>query len=130
MVDEVIIPIDDPELLGELDNSFFQGPMLDENGTRYLIEVTVAHVGPVAVEIRLREHPPPHFHVTFGDEDARFSIIDCQRLPGVRGLERYENNIKVWWKKNRDKLITKWNETRPSDCPVGPINLRPAAEAQ
>jgi hypothetical protein len=37
------------------------------------------------MEIRSDEHPPPHFHVLYGNEDASFSIIDCQRLPRLRG---------------------------------------------
>jgi hypothetical protein len=118
---EIEIPIDDPELIGELRTSFFHGPMLDEDGTRGLIEASVGSVGALAVVIKVREHPPPHFHVQYQGEDASFAITTCERLPGVRGLETYEYNIRKWWKKNKPKLIEKWNTTRPSDCPVGPI---------
>jgi hypothetical protein len=54
-----------PELVAELEDSFFQGPMLDEKGTRSLIEVTVAFVGGMAIVIKADEHPPPHFHVKY-----------------------------------------------------------------
>jgi hypothetical protein len=120
-MDELEIPFDDPESVAELTESFFQGPMLNEKGTRVLTEVTVAFTGPLAIVIKAKEHPPPHFHVKYQGEDASFAITDCQRLPGVKGLEAYEYNIRQWWKKNKQKLIDKWNSTRPSDCPVGPI---------
>ena len=73
------------------------------------------------MEIRSDEHPPPHFHVLYGNEDASFSIIDCQRLPGVYGLERYERDIRYWWLRNKWKLAIVWNKSRPTGCPVGPI---------
>jgi hypothetical protein len=73
------------------------------------------------MEIRSDEHPPPHFHVLYGNEDASFSIIDCQRLPRVEGLKRYERDIFYWWGNNRRKLALVWNKSRPTDCTVGPV---------
>ena len=69
------------------------------------------------------EHPPPHFHVSYQGEDASFSIVDCSRLRGSRGVERYDGEIRAWWGKNQNLLIEKWNASRPTECPVGPINL-------
>lgn len=73
------------------------------------------------MEIRSDEHPPPHFHVLYGNEDASFSITACQRLSGVEGLERYERDIHYWWENNKRKLALVWNKSRPTDCTVGPI---------
>ena len=67
------------------------------------------------------EHPPPHFHIKFQDEEASFSILTCDRLPGTTGLKRYEKQVRAWWKDNKSNLIQTWNATRPADCPVGPI---------
>ena len=77
----------------------------------------------LAIKIWADEHPPPHFHVAYQGQDASFSILDCTRLPGVKGLERHEQIIRDWWYRNRNLLIEKWNKSRPSDCPVGPILL-------
>jgi hypothetical protein len=88
-----------------------------------LAEWTVARVNGLSIEIRAKEHPPPHFHVTFQGEDASFSIDTCHRLRGVKGLERYESVIHGWWESHKGLLIKKWNEFRPLDCPVGPIQV-------
>ena len=78
------------------------------------------------VKIRPGEHPPPHFHVTYQGEDASFSILDCRRLRGQGGLKHYDATIRSWWSKNQKRLIEEWNASRPTECPVGPINLPPA----
>lgn len=89
-----------------------------EPGVAYSL---VARVSGLTIVIWADEHPPPHFHVRYQGQDASFSILDCERLPGVRGLERYEGEIRKWWEFHKYDLIQKWNESRPSDCPVGPI---------
>lgn len=90
----------------------------------------VARVSGLSVKIWADEHPPPHFHVSYQGQDASFSILDCRRLPGVKGLERYESTIRHWWGKNTRRLITVWNETRPTDCPVGPIAVPEGEDPQ
>jgi Domain of unknown function (DUF4160) len=82
----------------------------------------VARVFGLTIEIWADEHPPPHFHVAYQGEDASFSIVECTRLPGSVGLQRYERKIRDWWKQNQSLLIEKWNSSRPANCPVGPIN--------
>ncbi|NTG48590.1 DUF4160 domain-containing protein [Agrobacterium rhizogenes] len=77
--------------------------------------------GKLVVEVRANEHPPPHFHVVYNGEDASFSIVTGERLANVRGLERYEHTILVWWKHNKRKIALKWNECRPTNCSVGPV---------
>lgn len=69
------------------------------------------------------EHPPPHFAVQYNGETASFSIEAGARLRGNRGLERHEQKIKEWWKDHKTLLIESWNRSRPSDCPVGPIEI-------
>jgi len=81
--------------------------------------------GSLRVEIRSNEHPPPHFHVLYSNEDASFAIEDCRRLPNVFGLERYEVEIRNWWRVNQHKLAVIWNKSRPTDCPVGRIPVPP-----
>jgi hypothetical protein len=83
----------------------------------------VARVYGLSIKIKADEHPPPHFHVSYQGEDASFSILDGVRLPGVKGLERYERTIRSWWQKNQNLLVDKWNVLRPTDCPVGLITL-------
>ncbi len=94
---EISVPA---ELIEELEESFFQGPMLTENGLRGMNEEQVAGINKMSVKIWPDDHPPPHFHVKFAGEDASFGIADCKRLPNVKGLEKFELNIKAWWKGN------------------------------
>src|SRR6266480_4565863 len=84
----------------------------------------VDRVNGLRIVIWADEHPPPHFHVVYQGQDASFSILDCARLPGVLGLERYESTIFRWWFENRDRLIESWNSLRPTGCPVGPIESK------
>lgn len=119
---EIAVP---GELVEELEESFHQGPMLNERGLRNLNEEQVDRLNKLAIKIWPDEHPPPHFHVQYAGEDASFSIADGKRLPDIKGLEKFDHNIKRWWKSNICKLIDVWNATRPTDCQVGPIPVPP-----
>ncbi|WP_456638430.1 DUF4160 domain-containing protein [Bradyrhizobium sp. USDA 10063] len=110
-------------LLDSLSEEFFweEGGFSDfqaEPGVAYSL---VARVSGLSMVIWADEHPPPHFHVRYQGEDASFSILECRRLAGTQGLERYERRIRGWWESHKFDLIQKWNEMRPADCPVGPI---------
>ncbi|PWC92657.1 DUF4160 domain-containing protein [Azospirillum sp. TSO5] len=111
------------ELVGDLEESFYQGPMLNAAGIRRLDEELVDRLNKMSIVIQSDEHPPPHFHVKFSGQNVSFSIADGTRLTG--GLERYEHNIRRWWKDHRCTLIRVWNKTRPTDCPVGPVPVPP-----
>ncbi|WP_185681193.1 DUF4160 domain-containing protein [Parvibaculum sedimenti] len=119
---EVAIP---QNLIDDLSKSFRQGPMLDAGGRRMLPEEAVAKINGMSIVIQALEHPPPHFHVRFAGSNASFSIEDGSRLPNVKGLEKYERNIRKWWSENRCALIETWNRTRPDNCPVGPMAVPP-----
>lgn len=105
--------------VSELAESIRQGAMIDESGMRMLTEETVARVRGLKMEIFSNEHPPPHFRVEYQGSTANYQISDCSRINGSGEILRYEKNIRVWWKNNKQKLIHRWNSKRPSDCPVG-----------
>jgi hypothetical protein len=112
-------------LLNELSEYFFWEDYRPEPPSPYgAAYELVARVRGLSIKILADEHPPPHFHVSYQGQHASFSIVDCSRLPGVKGLERYERRIHDWWSKNQSLLVERWNATRPSDCPVGPISLQ------
>lgn len=96
--------------------------MLDSsNEDGLIIKHMVGTVGSLKIEIRANEHPPPHFHVRYNGEDASFTLNDCKLLRCSRGLVGREKIIRMWWKEHRRELAICWNETRPADCPVGPV---------
>jgi len=91
-----------------------------EDGSLYEIRQLVERVHGLRIEVFPREHAPPHFHISGGGIDATFSITNCEHLYGKIG--RREKALVEWWYgRSRETLITAWNESRPSDCPVGPI---------
>jgi len=126
----ISVPV--PESLAdELQESFWQGPILDDQGRRLLAEEEVDRITKkMVVTINADEHPPPHFHVTYSGENASFHLSDGRRLPGIKGLERFDKNIRKWWKDNRCKLIAVWNDTRPTDCQVGPMPVPPECQEE
>jgi hypothetical protein len=116
----------DGYLLDDLSAAFFweeySEPPSGPDGLRPRAFI-VARVNGLSIKILADEHPSPHFHVNYHGDDASFSISDCARLPGVVGLERYDGKIRNWRSQNRNRLIEKWNISRPTDCPVGRIEV-------
>lgn len=91
-----------------------------EDGSLYEIRQLVARVDGLRIEVFSREHPPPHFHISGGGIGATFSITDCEHLDGNIG-GREKALVKWWYARSRPSLIRAWNESRPSDCPIGII---------
>lgn len=118
---EWVVSLSD-DLVEELAESIRQGPIheiKDESGLRLLTEETVARINGLKLEIFSNEHPPPHFRVKYQSSTANYQISDCSRLNGSGDVLKYEKNIRLWWKQNKENLIETWNRLRPSDCPVG-----------
>ena len=81
------------------------------------LEFLVDRFAGLRVEVFAREHPPPHFRVSCGQEAANYRIADCTQLNV--GLRREHRTVRAWHAANKQKLIAAWNSRRPSDCPVG-----------
>ena len=125
---QVSIPIPQ-RLVDELQDSLWQGAILDDQGRRLLNEEEVDRItNKMVAMINADEHPPPHFHVTYSGQDASFDISSGRRLPGIKGLERFDRNIWTWWKTHYCELIAVWNRTRPTDCQVGPVLVPPECQ--
>lgn len=122
MAAKVVLPVDQ-ELVSELRACFQQGPILLYQGQelRSLNEQLVASVNGLKISIYAKEHPPPHFHVDYNGEANSFNITDGEPLYPNGGLKSYFRNVKKWWSKNKSTLVSTWNDTRPANCPVGPI---------
>jgi Domain of unknown function (DUF4160) len=88
--------------------------------TLYNVRQLVARVHGLRIEVFAREHPPPHFHISGGGIDATFSLVDCTHLEGRVGA-RERALIEWWYERSRLTLVRAWNESRPSECPVGPL---------
>lgn len=89
-----------------------------EEGEFYEIKGIVTGIKGIKLSINSNEHPPPHFHFLYGNENGSFTISDCMLIAGKLS-RRTQNIIYGWWKYNKEILIQKWNDSRPTDCSVG-----------
>lgn len=71
------------------------------------------------VEMFWNEHPPPHFHVSYGEYRAIVLIstgeLDHGRLPS--GARR---DIKAWTLRHQDELMANWERAREK-APLWPV---------
>ncbi|MDD4530456.1 MAG: DUF4160 domain-containing protein [Candidatus Gracilibacteria bacterium] len=75
----------------------------------------------IKIEIRSDEHPPAHFHVILAEYEGSYDILNCNKMNG-NIPRKYEKKIVLWHKYGgKEKLIEKWNLTRPENCNVGNI---------
>lgn len=95
---------------------------IDEDGTVHLVgqRQLVGRIDGLAITVLPREHAPPHFHLLGPDINAAFSILDGAHLVGDINTKQ-RKAVAFWYERSRSLLIRHWNETRPADCPVGPI---------
>jgi hypothetical protein len=114
---EWIVPIKDEQALQILWDSFFQGPIIDDQGRRFLGEAQIARFNGLKIEVFSNEHPPPHFCVSHQGETANYRISDCYQISG--GLRNFYRNVREWHGKHKQLLITAWDSRRPTGCPVG-----------
>jgi hypothetical protein len=95
---------------------------IDEDGTVHLFggRQLVDRIAGLTIAVLPREHPPPHFHVVGRGVNATFSILDGRHLTGELSPKQRQA-VEFWYPRSRALLIRRWNETRPTDCPVGRI---------
>jgi len=54
------------------------------------------------------DHPPPHFHVIYGEYNALFTIEPIQMLEGDLP-KRAENMVSEWASMYKSDLLNIWN---------------------
>lgn len=87
----------------------------------YFEKALVDRVDGLKVVIYAKEHPPPHFHVYFRGDEAIFALDDGRLLKCSGSARKIVKNVDLYYKNNRAKLIKFWNDFRPADCSVGPV---------
>ena len=106
------------ELSRLVEKMMAEGPIFHPDGSVTLTRKLIVQYGSVRIEVRPNEHPPPHFHAIGPGINASFAIADGSKLDGKGG----RNEIRIvecCYSGARDLFIQAWNETRPSNCPVG-----------
>lgn len=103
-------------------NSIYNSTDITPDGRVFEKRYRVANVKNLKIIIHPNEHPPAHFHVVSDDMNASFDVLTCEWLKGeIKGHDI--KKIQYWHSMHKGLLIRTWNETRPSDCPVGKIKL-------
>jgi hypothetical protein len=99
---------------------FNEGYAVSSDGRLYSIKHKVADLEGLKIRINSNEHPPPHFHVITDNFNASFAIEDCSHIKGQISQKDIKL-INCWYESSRNLLVKIWNETRPTNCTVGPI---------
>ena len=74
----------------------------------------------VKVEIYPNETEEPHFKVTYQNVTCRFKIVDCEPMKaeaknGIPSqIQKIMKHIKKMWSDNKEELIKRWTESRPT----------------
>ncbi len=77
---------------------------------------TVAIVDGVKIQFFFGDHPPPHFHVDFGDHKAQIRIDDLAVLAGSLPPAKLRSVRE--WAITRDQLLTAaWDRASARDSP-------------
>lgn len=89
---------------------------------RIKVEKHLVHCGSgFKYEVFSDEHPPPHFRVLKGGDSAVFDLRSGAFLHGSGKTKKLRRCVEKTFPEIRGALIKRWNETRPSDCTVGPV---------
>ena len=70
----------------------------------------------IAIRMYLNEHPPPHFHAEYGDDEACISIATGEITEG--GLPRNAARlVKEWALAHQAQLSDNWRRARSGKLP-------------
>lgn len=84
----------------------------------YEIRERVSEYKGIKFEVYTRDHNPPHVHAKYDKYEISISLIDFKVLVG--NIPEKNKNIAIKWvKKNKDILVSKWNnKTITSTLPL------------
>ena len=68
----------------------------------------------VVIQMFFDDHSPPHFHATYGDDEASFSIDSLEVLEG-RLPPRVKGLVIEWASLNQEKLKENWSSLRKDE---------------
>lgn len=83
---------------------------------------TISSFYGILIRMYFGDHPPPHFHVRYGEHKARFEIASGERIDGERP-PRAERLVRDWAALRRAELEENWRrcERRVPLEPVEPL---------
>lgn len=78
----------------------------------------ISRFGGIIIRMRYNDHPPPHFHARYGDQEVTVEILSG-RIQGVMSRPALAM-IWVWLDEHRDELEMNWQRARAQE-PLQPI---------
>lgn len=70
----------------------------------------------ISIYLYPREHPPPHFHAFYGDDEVVFEIATLRVLEGSIP-NRARALVLDWAAQHRDELVAAWARLRAGQNP-------------
>lgn len=76
----------------------------------------------IVVAMYYNDHEPPHFHVRYSGQKARFAIEDVRMLDGNLS-HRAKGLVVEWASQHQDELRNEWElaRTRQPLVPIAPL---------
>lgn len=70
----------------------------------------------IVIRMHWREHPPPHFHVKYADEEAQ---IDIDTLAIIEGSlsRRTLKSVRIWGLQHQKELLEAWQQVQQGELP-------------
>lgn len=68
---------------------------------------TISSFYGILIRMYFGDHPPPHFHVRYGEHKARFAIATGERIDGELPA-RAERMVREWASLHRPELESNW----------------------
>ncbi|MBE2240805.1 MAG: DUF4160 domain-containing protein [Caldilineaceae bacterium] len=67
----------------------------------------------IIIRMRYNDHPPPHFHACYGDQEVTVEIASG-RVSGTMSRPAL-NLIWAWLDEHRDELMAEWERARAQE---------------
>ena len=66
----------------------------------------------VKIQMYMNDHPPPHFHVAYGEYEAQVEIATQAIMHGTLPKNKLKK-VRDWGKENEANLLTLFNRLNP-----------------
>ena len=76
---------------------------------------TICRVAGVLIRMYFDDHPPPHFHASYGDDEAKY-LLDGTVIHGWIPPAK-DRAVRPWARRHRSELEECWNRASRSEAP-------------
>lgn len=70
----------------------------------------------IVIRMYWREHPPPHFHVKYADDEAQIDIATLAIIEGSLP-RRVLKSVRIWGQQHQGELLEAWEHTQIGKMP-------------